>query len=84
MKLLDSINRKAKQSKFIQNLVDKPFDINSFPQTGTFTDSNNQEHILYDKLRDTIKPGASGANAKQLPYDKSIATHKLSLAEYDY
>jgi len=49
--------RKAKQSKYIQQLFEAPLQTESLPIMGTFVDSYNNTHVLYKGLRSKIKPG---------------------------
>jgi SAM-dependent methyltransferase len=48
---------KAKHSKLMQSLIEAPIKLSAMPEMGRFTDSAGNKHILYNGLRNRIKPG---------------------------
>lgn len=48
---------KAKRNKFIQNIFEKPFNLEKFPRIGEFEDSFGFKHELLNGLRTKIRPG---------------------------
>jgi len=56
-KIIQFIISKAKKSRVIQSIFEKPIDVRTLPQKGIFTDSKGNTFLLYDQLRSKIKPG---------------------------
>lgn len=48
---------KAKKSRVVLNLFEKPINLSSFPVTGSFTDRHGNQFTLREGLRSRIKPG---------------------------
>jgi len=55
--ILKKIIDKVKRNKFIQNIFESPFDFEKFENMGTFKDSFDNSHKLYQGLRSKIRPG---------------------------
>lgn len=55
-KILQFAIAKAKKSKLIQSIFEKPIDLKALTVKGTFTDSFGNKHTLYNGLRSKIKP----------------------------
>jgi len=72
---------KAKKSKLIQNLVEKPIAVGQLPHMGIFVDSQNHTHILYQNLREIIKPGST--NTKPVDINEAFCARKLKEACLD-
>lgn len=47
---------KARQSKYLQSVFEKPIELNELPVMGKFVDSFGYEHPLLDGLRTHVKP----------------------------
>ena len=55
-KIIQFAVAKAKQSKFLKSIIEKPIDLNKLQVTGSFSDSFGNSFTLYDNLRSKIKP----------------------------
>jgi len=75
---------KAKKSRLLQNLAEKPISIDKLPQMGVFVDSGKRSHILYQNLREIIKPGSSKASSiKPIVKNNAFYLQKLEEADLD-
>ncbi|MDR3048076.1 MAG: class I SAM-dependent methyltransferase [Bacteroidales bacterium] len=82
--LLSKTIAKLKGSKVLQNMMEKPIPLGKLSQMGVFVDSNNKSHILYDNLRNIIKPGASkSVSLKTVVKDRAYHLHRLKAAKSD-
>jgi 2-polyprenyl-3-methyl-5-hydroxy-6-metoxy-1,4-benzoquinol methylase len=71
---------KAKQSKFIQNLFEAPFDLQKFQIIAEFKDSNGNIFPVLQGLRSKIKPGWEGMFTKktEMPSAETINHFKTN------
>ncbi|TNE28768.1 MAG: class I SAM-dependent methyltransferase [Bacteroidetes bacterium] len=82
--ILDSLVRKgidkARQSKYLQSVFEKPIALDELPLKGVFVDSFGNEHPLLEGLRTYVKPkwrqGISGVRKEITP--EMINTFKLN------
>lgn len=87
IKIIGSIVGKIKQSTYVRNLFEAPFNTKQFPVFGSFTDSYDNTFSLLQGLRSKIKPGwenmftsnktVSGLNLTQLQKNGNYAVQKI-------
>ena len=83
-KFLSWLVAKAKKSRLLQNLAEKPVSVDKLPQMGAFIDSEKRSHILYQNLREIIKPGSSKVRCtKPILKDNAFYLRKLEEADLD-
>ncbi len=69
----------AKQSRFVQNLFEAPFELDKYPKMGSFEDSLGNSFELKEGLRSKIKPGWENMlNKKEVTINSEyLANQKL-------
>ncbi|HBS85723.1 MAG: hypothetical protein A2W91_13530 [Bacteroidetes bacterium GWF2_38_335] len=76
-KILQYLIRQAKKSKLVQSAFEAPISESSFTKKGSFVDSKGNSHILYNELRNIVKPGASSV-AEAMKKEKVYTDDEIS------
>lgn len=88
-KIIAPLINKAKQSTFVRNMFEAPFNMKAFPAFATFIDSKGYSHSLLQGLRSKIKPGwqnmfiaktpsVKGVDVKQIVKNGTYAAQKIT------